>query len=190
MARINTSAIEGYAAMSAEDKVKALESLSIPDEIDLTAYVRKSQFDKTASELADAKKKLSEKLSEDEKAKEAEDEARNKMLQELEELRKENKLAKAKSQYLALGYEASLAEDTAKAFVDGDEEKIFANQQKHIEAVKKAAEAEALKKTPDPKGGNGGDTMTLSKFRKMSLAERAEFAAQHSGEYEKLYSQT
>ena len=190
MARINTSTIEGYAAMTAEEKVAALEKLTIPDEIDLTAYVRKSQFDKTASELADAKKKLSEKLSEDEKAKEAEEEARSKMLQELEDLRKENNLAKTKARYLALGYEASLAEDTAKAFVEGDNDKVFANQQKHIEAVKKAAEADALRGTPDPKGGNGGDTMTLDKFRKMSLSERAEFAAKHSEEYGKLYGQT
>ena len=190
MAKINTSTIEGYASMSAEDKVKALESLSIPDEIDLTAYVRKSQFDKTASELAEAKKKLSEKQTEEEKAKEAEEEARNKLMEELESLRKENSLAKAKSQYLALGYEASLAEDTAKAFVNGDNDRVFANQQKHIDAVRKAAEAEALKGTPDPKGGKGSDTMTLSKFRQMSLEDRAAFATQHAEEYGKLYGQT
>ena len=58
MAKIDTSKIEGYAAMTAEQKISALESMTIPDEVDLTQYVSKATFDKKASEAAETSKQL------------------------------------------------------------------------------------------------------------------------------------
>ena len=65
MAKIDTSGIEGYAEMTAEQKLAALEGFDIPDP-DLSGYVKKDLFDKKASELAAAKKQLGEKMTEDE----------------------------------------------------------------------------------------------------------------------------
>ena len=187
MARIDTSKISGYDKMTPEDKIKALEALTIPDEVDMTKFVRKEVFDKKASEASDLDKRLKEKMTEDEKKQQEDAEARTRMEQELAELRRESSLAKAKTQFLALGYDADLADDTALAFVDGDTAKLFANQQKYIESVRKAAIAEAMKNTPDPKGGNGGDTMTVEKFRTLSPSERAAYANEHPQEYSALY---
>jgi hypothetical protein len=72
MAKIDVTKIEGYADMTPEEKLKALEGYDVPDP-DYSGYVKKDVFDKTASELAAKKKELTEKMSEDEqkKAKEA-----------------------------------------------------------------------------------------------------------------------
>jgi len=58
MAKIDTTKIEGYAEMTAEQKLAALESLTIPDAVDLSQYVPKATFDKKASEAADVSKQL------------------------------------------------------------------------------------------------------------------------------------
>ena len=49
MAKIDVTKIEGYANMTAEEKLKALEGYSIP-EPDMSSYISKDQFDKLASE--------------------------------------------------------------------------------------------------------------------------------------------
>ena len=61
MANIDTSKIEGYADMTAEEKVKALEAYTIADP-DYSGYVKKDVFDKTASDLAKAKKDLKDRI--------------------------------------------------------------------------------------------------------------------------------
>ena len=48
MAKIDTAKIEGYADMTAEEKLAALEGYDIP-EPDMKGFVTKAQFDKTAS---------------------------------------------------------------------------------------------------------------------------------------------
>ena len=56
MAQIDTSTIAGYENMTVEQKLAALEAMNLPDP-DYSGYVRKDLFDKTSSELAEAKKK-------------------------------------------------------------------------------------------------------------------------------------
>ena len=89
MAKIDVSKIEGYAEMSAEDKLKALEAFDIPDP-DYSGYVDKKLFDKTASELAEKKKELRDKLSEDEAAKLKEKEERDELEEKYNKLLRES----------------------------------------------------------------------------------------------------
>lgn len=58
MANIDTSTIAGYAEMTPEQKVKALESMTIPDAVDLSQYVSKATFDKKASDAAEFSRQL------------------------------------------------------------------------------------------------------------------------------------
>ena len=58
MAKLDTSSIAGYAEMTPEQKVAALESLTVPDAVDLSQYVPKATFDKKASESADYSRQL------------------------------------------------------------------------------------------------------------------------------------
>lgn len=58
MAKIDTTTIEGYAEMTAEQKLAALEALEIPEAVDLSGYVKKSVFDAKASEAATKSREL------------------------------------------------------------------------------------------------------------------------------------
>ena len=68
MSNIDTSHIEGFDGMTAEQKVEALLKLEIPEAVDLSGFVKKSVFDAKASEAAELSKKLKGKMSEDELA--------------------------------------------------------------------------------------------------------------------------
>lgn len=187
MAKIDTTKIENYSDMSLEDKLKALEAYDVPDP-DMSGFVSKEQFDKTASELAAKKKELRDKLTDDEAAKQKEQEERESMQKELDALRRESVVSKNKARLVALGYEEALADETAEAMADGKIEKVFANQKKHLEAFEKKVRAEALKNTPKPTPDGDGKTMTLKTLREMSPADRLKFSQEHPEEYKELYT--
>lgn len=186
MAKIDVTQIEGYETMTAEEKLKALEEFDVPDP-DYSGFVKKEQFDKTASELATAKKQLREKMTEDEAAKQKEKEEREELESKYNKLLRESEISKHKAKLIALGYDEALADETATAMADGDSEKVFINQQKHLTAFEKKVRAEALKDTPKPTPDGDSKTMTLEKFRKLSPAERAAFYEEHPEEYKELY---
>ena len=169
--KIDTTKIEGYDTMTPEQKLAALEAFET-DAPDYAGYIKKDLFDKTASELADHKKQLKAKMTEDEQkeaeraAKEAERDAL------LAALQKDKSVSDAKAQFLGLGYESALADETAKAMVEGDMAKVFANQKKHLESVEKKVRAEALKETPKPAPGGGGEALTKEQFDAMGYNER------------------
>lgn len=186
MAKIDVTQIEGYAEMSSEDKLKALEGFDIPDP-DYSGYVKKDVFDKTASELAGVKKQLKDKMTDDEAAKQKEQEEREELQSKYDKLLRESEISKHKAKLLGLGYDEKLADETAEAMADGDMEKVFANQKKHLDSVEKRVRADALKDTPKPTPDGDSKTMTLEKFRKLSPAERAAFFEEHPEEYKELY---
>lgn len=181
--KIDISRIENYESMSAEEKLEALENY----EIDYTGYVKKEAFDKASSDLASMKKKYKEQLSAEDKAKEEQTEAFNRMKEELEALRQEKQLSDMTSQYLSLGYDDSLAKDTAKAMLEGDMAKVFANQKAYQEGIEKKVKAEILKGTAKPEVHNGEKVMTKDSLRKMSPAERLKFAQENPEQYKALY---
>jgi hypothetical protein len=186
MAKIDVTKIPGYAEMSAEDKIKALEAYKTEDP-DYSGYVRKEVFDRTASELAAKKKELSEKLSAEEKTKQEEQEKLEDLQNKYNTLLHENQISSFKAELLGLGYEDKLAADTAKAMADGDTAKVFANQKKHLENVEKNIQADILKNTPKPGKDSGGESMTLTKLKGMSSEDRLKFYQEHTDEYKALY---
>lgn len=187
MAKIDVSKIEGYAEMSAEDKLKALEAYDVPDP-DYSGYVDKKLFDKTASELAEKKRELRDKLSEDEATKLREKEEREELEEKYNKLLRESAVSKNKAKLVALGYDEALADETAEAMADGNLEKVFANQKKHLGSFEKKIRAEVLKDTPKPTPDGDSKTMTLEKFRKLSPDERLKFSQEHAEEYKQLYT--
>ena len=181
-----TDKIKGYSDMTPEEKLAALEALEVT-EPDYAGYVKKEVFDKTASELADSKKQLREKMSADEiKAKE-EAEKQEKLQSEYDALLRKVSLSENKAKLIGLGYEEKLATETAEAMIDGNLEKVFANQKKHLEAVEKKIREDVLHNTPKPEGGNSSTTMTKDKFRAMSAQERYEFSQKNPEEYKQIY---
>ena len=184
--KISTEKIEGYANMTLEQKLAALEAYEVADP-DYSGYVTKEVFDKTASELSNAKKQLREKMSAEEiKAKE-DAEKMEALIKERDALLREKTVAGHKANYLALGYDEKLATETAEAMVNGEIDKVFANQKKYNEALEKKIRADVLKETPTPEGGNGSEIITKEIFSKMSIAEQHKYSIEHPEEYKKLY---
>lgn len=173
MANIDTSTIEGYESMTAEEKVKALESFNMPDP-DYSGYIKKDTFDKTASELAQVKKDLKARMSEEEVKEKERAEELEKYKTEAESLRREKNIANNKAQFITAGFDEALAQETAEALEKGDFATVFKNQKTVIENVKKIAKGEAMAQTPTPAGkaDEGGKTITKEQFNKMSMAER------------------
>lgn len=188
MAKVDITKIEGYESMTAEEKIKALEAYEVEDvQPDYSGYVKKDVFDKTASELAGVKKQLKEKMTDDEAAKQKEQEEREELQSKYEKLLHETEVAKNKAKLIGLGYDEKLADETAEAMASGDLEKVMANQKKHLEAFEKKVRAEALKDTPKPTGDGDSKTMTLDKLRGMTPSERFAYSQEHPEEYKELY---
>lgn len=152
--KIDTSKIEGFDKMTPEQKLAALESYEIA-EPDLSGHVKKDVFDKTASELASVKKQLREKMTADEQKEKDEAEKREKLENDYNALLKKVTVSDNKAKLLGLGYEEALAGETAEAMANGEFDKVFANQKKHLESLEKKIRADVLKDTPKP----GKDTV-------------------------------
>ena len=151
--RIDTTKIENYATMSAEEKLAALESFEHDAPTDDSADKYKKLMEKSNSEAADWKKKYNSKLTEDEQ-KEAERAAEiAKVIEERDALRKESTVSRHKADFMGLGYDEKLATDTAKALADGDMAKVFANQKIYIDTVRKSERASVLADGNEPPAG-------------------------------------
>ncbi len=183
--KIDTTKIEGYADMTAEEKLAALEAY----EVETAGLVKKELLDKAASEAASYKKQLREKLSADEQAQAERDEQFKTMQTELETLRTEKAIDLATKKWMSLGYDEALATETAKAMVSGNTEKVFANHAKFIAEKEKNLRAQLLKDTPTPLAGEGNKGMTKAEFSKLSLAEKDAFAKEQPEQYKAFYKE-
>lgn len=184
--KIDVTKIEGYEKMSPEEKLAALEAFEYEDNAsELERY--KNAVSKANSEAAEWKKKHNALLDADSQAKQEQEEELANLRKEVEDMRKDKAVSTYKAKFLGLGYDETLADETATALAEGDMEKVFANQKKHLDTHEKTIKSDLLKKTPTPPAGDGGDTMTLEKLRKMSSQERYEYSTKHPEEYKKLY---
>ena len=173
--------------MSLEDIEKALEGIELPTDNSAEIDRLKNALNKSNSEAADYKKQLREKMTAEEQKAKDDAEKIEELTKERDALLKEKTIAGHKAKYLALGYDESLANETAEALANGELDKMFANQKKHNESVEKKIRADVLKSTPKPEGGNGSETITKEKFSKMSIAEQHKYSVEHPEEYKMLY---
>lgn len=186
MAKIDTTKIKGYDTMTAEEKLAALEAMEIA-EPDYTGYVKKDVADKYASEAANYKKQLRDRMTEEEAAKAKADEDMAAVMKELESLRTEKAVSEYTAQFMGIGYDESLAKSTATALQTGDMATVFKNQAKFVAEREKTLKAEMLKKTPQPPAGEGEKVVTREDLSKMTLAEKAKFAQENPERYNELY---
>lgn len=173
--------------MTVEEIETALKDIALPTDNSAEIDRLKTALSKSNSEAAEFKKQLREKMSAEEiKAKE-DAETIEELKKERDALLREKTVAGYKANYLALGYDEKLANDTAEALANGELDKVFTNQKKHNEVVEKKIRADVLKETPTPEGGKGSDTMTKEKFSKMDIAEQYKYSIDHPEEYKQLY---
>lgn len=148
--KIDVSKIEGYAEMSAEDKLKALEDYEFEAPKDNSEEVKnlKESLSKANSQAAEWKRQFREKQTEQERA-EAERAEREKAVEEeLASLRRDKSVSGYVAQYLALGYSAELAQKAAEATADGNAAGIMECQQEFLSVKTQEIEAAALNKQP------------------------------------------
>lgn len=177
--------------MTSEEIESALAAVDAPENEAQRKEIErlKQALTKSNSEAAENKRKLSEKQTAEEKAKEEQDRLVKELSEKVKVLETEKAVASHKAKYLALGYDEALASETAQALADGDMEKVFANQQKHQESQRKKIESDLMKKTPTPPAGNGTDTITKEAYRAMSLVEKQKLARENPTLYQKLNSE-
>lgn len=177
MAKIDVATIDGYDALSTEEKLKALENLDIPD-ADYSGYVKKDVFDKTASDLAEWKKKHNALLSEEERNKQASEDELNTLRKKVAEMEKDKLISGHKAQLLALGYDEALANETAQAMADGDTAKFFANQKKFLESHDKAYKSQLMGQTSAPPAGNSAENSNTDYAKMIQEAQaKGDFSA-------------
>lgn len=180
MSKIDVTKIDGYADMTAEQKLAALEGYDIPDP-DYTGYVRKEVFDRTASSAAEWKRKHNALLSEEEQAKIAREEELTNLRNSVAQMTREKMIAQYKAEYISMGYSEALAAKSAEAAADGDTATVFANQKAFLEAHDQVLKANLMQSTPTPPGGTGG-SQAWTKAKIMAVKdtrERQRLIAEH-----------
>jgi hypothetical protein len=173
--------------MSLEEINKALESIELPTDNSGEIERLRNALSKSNSEAADYKKQLREKMSDEERKAKEDNERYEELQSKYEILLKESNISKNKARLLALGYEDGLATETAEAMENGEIEKVFAAQKRHIESVEKRIREDALKDTPKPTGGSGKNTITKEQLRGMTAQERYDFSVKNPEQYKEAY---
>ena len=185
---IDTSKIEGYADMSPEDKVKALEALEIEDNSsELERY--KNATTKANSEAAEYKRQLKA-LQEKTSAGASDAEKQMAELKEqVETLQREKTISVRTASFMKVGMDEETANKCSEAFTNGDSDSFFKAMETFLTEHDKAFKADLLKDTPRPKteGGKPAPTMTKEAFRKLPPAERLQYQMDHPEEYKKIY---
>ena len=141
--------------MTVEEIEAALEGIELPTDGSAEIERLTKALSKSNSEAAEYKKQLREKMTDDERKAKEDAEKWEEMEKNYNALLKKDAISTNKAKLLALGYDEKLAEETATAMVDGDTEKVFANQKLHLDSVEKKVRADVLKDTPKPTGGSG-----------------------------------
>lgn len=172
---------KAYKEGMTEDEISAaLETVGQGNEAEVNRL--KTALSKANSEAADYKKQLRGKQSEDEANAAAQKEEHDRLAQENADLKRSIALSERKAKLLAMGYDESLATETATAMVDGDMDKVMANQSKYLEVQKKDIQADHMRKTPRPAAGseNTGGTDYAKKIAEAQASGNMTAAAYYT----------
>lgn len=164
--KIDTSTIEGYENMTAEEKLSVLEAFEYDDQSEELER-QKRAVSKANSEAAEWKRKHNKLLSEEDRAKAEREEKDAQIMEELEALRKEKKLLGYKENFISNGFDKDTAEKAANALTDGDLNSFFTSLKSFFEAHDKALKAELLKKGMKPEQGDPENPLTKDEIFKI-----------------------
>ena len=143
----------------------------------------KNSVTNASADASEWKKKYQATLSEQEKAAEEQSEATAAMQKELEDLRNERNIANHKSQFVSIGFDEALADESAKALNEGNIAKVFDGIRKFVESHDKAMAEKAMLNNPTLPGGNSTKTVSKAEFDQMGYREMAAFKKEHPDLY-------
>lgn len=166
--------IEGFADMTAEEKLSAIEGFDYKPKTDDGEINRlKNLLSKANTEAAENKRKLNERMSEEEKAKEAQVEKEK----HFAEVENELNLLKRSSALIKIGYTEENAMAIATALNEGNTDRMFEILAKHNAEQKDSIIAELSRSTKRPEKDYGQTDSGLSSDEKLAEQlgkERAE----------------
>lgn len=180
--KYDVTKIEGYADMTAEEKVAALEAVEvdIPDVKKL-----REALDKATSEAAENKRKWKETLSEAEKNDLESKERAKKLDERLAEFEKKEAIETLTRRYMSLGFTEDEAVKAAENHNSNDLNAVFEALGNFITEAKKTAVAEKIKEVPAPKIGDPDKKVTRS-VKDLSLKELQEIYNKDREEFNTL----
>ena len=155
MAKIDTSKIENYAEMTAEEKLAALEAYEFetPKDDQTEISKLKAALSKANSDAADWKRQFREKQTEQERA-EAEraekDKERDDLLKAFQE---KERISSYTAKLMTAGVSAEAAAVMAKSLPDGVDDAYFDTYKSFMEQKTQEIEAAALGKQPHLSAG-------------------------------------
>ena len=163
MAKIDVSTIKGYADMSAEEKIAALESYEYEaakaqDDTELSKL--KTMLSQRNSEINKLKDDIKARMTAQERAEAERAERDRQRDEEIAALRKDKTVGEYAKRCMGIGYDADLAQRAAVAMADGDTDTVFTCLQSFVEVTKKKLEDEALNRQPSLSGGMPPTTAT------------------------------
>ena len=155
MANIKDLLGEAYKEdMTNDEIVEALANVSLPQDNSDELKRYKDAVSKANSEAADYKRKLKERMSEEEKKASEDAERYAKLEAENKELNRRILVADYTSKFLASGMDQEMASESAEAAFNGDFDTVIANFNTQMASVKETVKAELLNSTPSLVGGN------------------------------------
>lgn len=169
---IDITKIDGYAEMSAEEKVKALETFEFTDyssEVDKLKQI----VSKANTEAADWKRKHNALLTEDERKEAERQEAFSVMQEKLKEYEIRDAINESTTKFLALGYDEENAKKSAKALNEGDFDSVLSIQKAFLDEQEKKIKADLLSNTKRPQTG-GSTVAPMTKEQIMAIKDSAE----------------
>lgn len=178
--------------MSAEEKLKALEELDLEEPKDNSDEMLKLKeaLNKASSDVANYKKQLKEKMTEQERIEAERKEELEKKDKLLNDLLKEKQVTDFTNNFLSVGYSEDVAKNSAEAIVNGDFGAVFGNLKTFIEGIEKNAKVEALKSTPKPTGNQSDNpSVTKEQFEKMEYMDMLKFSEENPDLFEQ-YSES
>ena len=127
-----------------EKQVKSLKA---------TLSERNSEAANRKREAEEWKNKYTSTLSEQEQLEAKRREAEEATARELAELKRDSMISKHKAKYLSMGYSEELAQSSAEARADGNDDILFKNEATFAQQIRESAKAEYLKGQPSISSG-------------------------------------
>lgn len=156
--------------MTADEIVAALETVTLPQDNTDEITRLKNAVSKANSEAAENKRKLKEKMSEDEKRSAEEAERITAIETENKELKKKIAISEYTAKFLASGLDAESAAKSAEAAYTGDIDTVISNFNNRIASVKESVKAELIGNNPVIAGGNASKAKDYSGDISSSIA--------------------